>query len=963
MLSMLPRALCALVLAAAAALAAAKSAPPISAARPLPAPPQLILPAPAEAPVRLQAVKIDTELSGGQALTSVEMVFHNPNRRILEGELQFPLLDGQQVVGFALDIDGALREAVPVEKARGQQVFEDITRQRVDPGLLSQTAGNNYKLRIYPLPAQGQRRVVIRYSETLPVRGGQRLYRLPLAYAGTLDALSLHLVVRSPAGAPSIAGMPGEAVLVRSGSDYRADVERPQFAARGWLELRLPAPAAPEVRTQTRDGRSYFVAEVPVAAMAGSRRLPRVVGLLWDSSGSAAGRERAREFALLDAYFRRFGDGEVRLIRLRDSAEAAQSFSVRQGDWRALRKALETTPADGATDLGAFAPVAGVGEYLLFSDGLENYGEGRFPNVGVPVYAIGAAVRGDAARLRRIAERSGGAYIDLLAVTPAQAARSLLDAVPQLRELGGEGVSELVAVSLVPANGRLQVAGLLDRPDGRLKLLVARGARRQSIELPLAGKHASDGLAAATWARLRVAELEGEYRLHHGEIRRLGEQFRLVTRATSLIVLDRADDYARHGIEAPAGLKAEVERLRRAYAQRGDDERQRHLEQLVRRFEEKRAWWAKEFPKDKPVAAGARDKQESRAANGVALGRVAEAERDVPAAPLAAARKMAAPSALPASAADAVRRQEAGNGIAIQLKPWSADAPYATRLRHAAADDLYSIYLDERSANAGSTAFFLDVADLFFERGQRELGLRVLSNLAEMDLENRHILRILGYRLLQAGAAAQAVPILDRVRELAPNEPQSWRDLGLAHAALGNRQNAVDHLAEVVLRPWHGRFPDVELIALAELNAIVATSDTPLDTRRIDARLLANLPLDLRVVLSWDADNTDIDLWVTDPNNERAYYGNRLSYQGGRMSADFTGGYGPEEFSLKTAKPGKYKVEANFFGHRQQIVAGATTLQLRLATKFGSREMQEKSVTLRLKDRGGVVFVGEFEVK
>ena len=93
---------------------------------------------------------------------------------------------------------------------------------------------------------------------------------------------------------------------------------------------------------------------------------------------------------------------------------------------------------------------------------------------------------------------------------------------------------------------------------------------------------------------------------------------------------------------------------------------------------------------------------------------------------------------------------------------------------------------------------------------------------------------------------------------------------------------------------------------------------------------------------------------VTDPNGEKAFYGNPLSYQGGRMSQDFTGGYGPEEFSLNKAKPGKYKVEAQFYGHRQQVVTGATTLMLTLSTKFGTAQQQSKAVTLRLPGRGEV---------
>jgi hypothetical protein len=198
---------------------------------------------------------------------------------------------------------------------------------------------------------------------------------------------------------------------------------------------------------------------------------------------------------------------------------------------------------------------------------------------------------------------------------------------------------------------------------------------------------------------------------------------------------------------------------------------------------------------------------------------------------------------------------------------------------------------------------------------------------------------------------------------MADEEPQSHRDLALALAANGERQQAVERMYEVVVRDWDSRFSEIELVALNELNQIVATSPEPLDTAFVDRRLLRNLTLDLRVALAWDSDNSDMDLWVTDPNGERAYYGNRLTYQGGQMSQDFTGGYGPEQFSLRNAKPGKYKVEANYFGSRQQLVTGATTLMLRLTTHWGTVKQKDQMVTMRLKDRAETVLVGEFEVR
>lgn len=132
----------------------------------------------------------------------------------------------------------------------------------------------------------------------------------------------------------------------------------------------------------------------------------------------------------------------------------------------------------------------------------------------------------------------------------------------------------------------------------------------------------------------------------------------------------------------------------------------------------------------------------------------------------------------------------------------------------------------------------------------------------------------------------------------------------------------------------------------------------------IEPRLLKSMPLDLRVVLAWDADNTDVDLHVIDPNGEEVFYGHALSYQGGAITHDATGGYGPEEFALRVARPGKYRVEANFFGRRQQVLTTGTGLMLWFSNGYGTAAQQDQRTTVRVKsERGERVLVGEFEVK
>ncbi|WP_314894215.1 VIT domain-containing protein, partial [uncultured Capnocytophaga sp.] len=77
-------------------------------------------------PMQLQDLSVDILVVGQTAVTTMEMTFYNPNSRVMEGEFEFPLFDGQQVSRFALDIDGKLREGVVVDKALGRKAFEEI---------------------------------------------------------------------------------------------------------------------------------------------------------------------------------------------------------------------------------------------------------------------------------------------------------------------------------------------------------------------------------------------------------------------------------------------------------------------------------------------------------------------------------------------------------------------------------------------------------------------------------------------------------------------------------------------------------------------------------------------------------------------------------------------------------------------------------------------------------------------
>jgi len=73
-------------------------------------------------------------------------------------------------------------------------------------------------------------------------------------------------------------------------------------------------------------------------------------------------------------------------------------------------------------------------------------------------------------------------------------------------------------------------------------------------------------------------------------------------------------------------------------------------------------------------------------------------------------------------------------------------------------------------------------------------------------------------------------------------------------------------------------------------------------------------PPELRVVLSWDTDATDVDLHVVSPSGEHTWYGNRVTPSGGALDVDVTTGFGPEIFAHPKPQPGAWQVWVNYYG-------------------------------------------------
>ena len=119
---------------------------------------------------------------------------------------------------------------------------------------------------------------------------------------------------------------------------------------------------------------------------------------------------------------------------------------------------------------------------------------------------------------------------------------------------------------------------------------------------------------------------------------------------------------------------------------------------------------------------------------------------------------------------------------------------------------------------------------------------------------------------------------------------------------------------------------------------------------------------DIRVVFGWDSDDTCIDLWVTEPDNSKCYYGTRTTKRGGFLSRDIMQGLGPNEYFIRKAYPGTFDVVANYYSNYQQSLTGATIVFCKVWQNFGRDNEICQMVISRITKQGETVSLAKIKI-
>lgn len=960
-------------------------------------PPQIILPPSPEKgqPMQLRELNATARISGLQVEVTTTLVFFNPNSRMLEGELEFPLPDGAAVTGYALDIQGKMVDGVVVKKEKARVAFETEVRRGVDPGIVEQTAGNVYRTRIYPLPPMAERKIRLRYIAELPAdKNGDVAWWLPMPRE-QISKVAIRVEVAQGAVKPEIGGF-GNLKFQSFENLWVASTELVDVKPGEDLWVSLPKlPAQVSAIERSPDGEVYFAISAlsPTHEMEDSKlMMPRRLGIAWDASGSRSGDHIEKELSALKELLRKWSGAQVTLLVFRDRVEPPQTFT----DVNLLIEAIKKAPLDGGTDLTALGKAIQGAEkkdqWILVTDGMDTLSD-QLPDFGnAHVTALVSQPVAQRELLRQVCAASGGGVVELQRLSAEEAAEEIVRPGPRLVAVRGSGVTEVQGLGS-KATGRVAIHGKLSSDTSELILEFSNG--RTSTPIKLDRKNAGSGtVLAEAWAARRVNQLSVRAEENQDELLALGQRFGLVSPVTSLIVLESVDQYVRHDIEPPKSQPQWREQWLALKSTRSKDEQAKRaskIERVLAMWNERTRWWEKDFNVPADFSVRAKDKSpqspyeardsrrqmtERLPATDAPRNNLALSDQDRLRGGTASRSAISGTVTVNGFVAGKEEESSAPPGQAqksISVQAWNPSTPYLAVLKGAAKADRYRVYLEQRRAYEHSPAFFVDCSDYFFAENEKELGARILSNLAEMKLEDAGVLRVMAWRFQQAGDLDRAVVLLRKAGKLRPEEPQSLRDLALALAERGKQAQNPGDLSEsmslfekILFGDWQ-RFEEIEVTALEELNALIAwVKGSPVEGRvkipSLDSRLLVNHDVDVRIVMSWDADNTDVDLHVVEPTGEEACYSQNRTAIGGLVSRDFTQGYGPEEYMVRRAKSGHYKIFAHYFGSHQQTVIGPCTITATVFTDFGRPNEKKQTLTLRLDTPRDRADIGEIQI-
>ncbi len=554
--------------------------------------------------------RVDVSIQDQLCTTKVDQIFHNDSSVDREGMYVFPMPLGSAITKFSMyageeEILGRI-----MDRAEARSIYESIVRQRKDPAILEYIDRNTFRARVYPIPANGDKRIRLSYAEVANRTGSLCRYVYPLSTerfsARPLEECRVTIKIKCKRSITSVYSpthqidverpSATEAVVKWSAKDTRPDTDMVIYYSVSDNDVGIDLVAH---RERGEDG-YYMLLASPRVEVDKSKVQPKNVLFVLDRTGSMAGEKIDQAKDALKFCLNSLKDKDrFNVITFNETPDPMYD-GLQNITPERRRKALEMVgdlDATGGTDINRaltlarkqFEDVDSSRNYVVFiTDGLPTVGDTNIENIlrnaknpKAKIFAFGVGYDVNTHLLDKLAEQNRGSsdYVrprENIEVKISSFFSKVSD--PLLSDISleitgikttdsypNEDLPDIFSGSQLLVLGRYTGSG-----TARITLTGTAGSEKRkfrlSAELPKVDEE--NEYIPQLWAARKIGYLLDEIRLHSNkelvdEVVRLSKKYGIPTEYTSFLADERMTEAKLK--TTTLRIRSEAEEASRAY--------------------------------------------------------------------------------------------------------------------------------------------------------------------------------------------------------------------------------------------------------------------------------------------------------------------------------------------------------------------------------------------------------------
>ena len=247
-------------------------------------------------------------------------------------------------------------------------------------------------------------------------------------------------------------------------------------------------------------------------------------------------------------------------------------------------------------------------------------------------------------------------------------------------------------------------------------------------------------------------------------------------------------------------------------------------------------------------------------------------------------------------------------------------------------------------------------------------AFKLISSFVENNRADITLLRDIAFVLSDWDLDGKSYELSKRLVAARPAEPPSYNLIANSLVKMNRIDLALIYYDLAFLTYWDNRFDGFDLITAVEyfrllkeieqgkykaadmafVKARLEKVKSFLDNQNIDAN-----DADLLIVITWNTDNTDVDLHVREPNKQECYFENKKTSNGGLLTNDATDGFGPEMYFIKKAPAGTYSLDIDYYNSSYVLTSAKSKILVTAYKNWGRPNEQRfrKIVELKSSER------------